>query len=57
MPGPVQPRGNHQWMLQDFEFGQLLGEGGFGKVFLTRERRSKCCVVALKAMVEMPQKQ
>jgi serine/threonine protein kinase len=44
-------------MLQDFEFGQLLGEGGFGKVFLTRERRSKCCVVALKAMVEMPQKQ
>ena len=39
---------NH-WTLQDFEFGKVLGEGGFGKVYLVRERKSMC-VVALKVI-------
>lgn len=40
---------NSKWMLQDFECGKILGQGGFGKVYLARERRSKCWV-ALKAL-------
>ena len=39
----------HHCTLQDFEYGKVLGEGSFGKVYLVREHESKC-VVALKVI-------
>uniref|UniRef100_A0A0G4I2D9 Aurora kinase n=1 Tax=Chromera velia CCMP2878 TaxID=1169474 RepID=A0A0G4I2D9_9ALVE len=38
-----------RWSLQDFDLGRKLGSGGFGSVYLARERRSKF-VVALKRL-------
>lgn len=34
-----------KWQLSDFDIGPKLGEGRFGKVYLARERSSKCAVV------------
>ncbi|KAF2282653.1 hypothetical protein GH714_043763 [Hevea brasiliensis] len=38
-----------QWSLQDFEIGKPLGKGKFGRVYLTRELKSKY-IVALKVI-------
>ena len=37
------PRPPH-WSLDDFELGRKLGEGRFGKIYLARERGTKCAV-------------
>ncbi|KEG11385.1 putative protein kinase [Trypanosoma grayi] len=36
---------SRMWSLDDFEMGRKLGEGRFGKIYLARERRTKCAVV------------
>ena len=36
--------------MSDFEFGRPLGNGAFGKVYLAREKKSKC-LVALKVFI------
>ncbi|KAF8277933.1 hypothetical protein TcYC6_0021060 [Trypanosoma cruzi] len=33
------------WSLDDFDIGRKLGEGRFGKIYLAREKRTKCAVV------------
>ncbi|RNF27164.1 putative protein kinase [Trypanosoma conorhini] len=33
------------WSLDDFDVGRKLGEGRFGKIYLAREKRTKCAVV------------
>lgn len=33
------------WSFADFDIGRKLGEGRFGKIYLARERRTKCAVV------------
>ncbi|KAI0503679.1 hypothetical protein KFK09_014614 [Dendrobium nobile] len=38
-----------EWQLDDFEIGKFIGEGKFGKVYLTREKQSGY-VVALKVI-------
>ncbi|GLV46388.1 aurora B [Carabus blaptoides fortunei] len=42
---------NYEWSLDDFELGNRLGRGKFGRVFLAREKKSKM-VVALKTLIK-----
>lgn len=37
------------WSLENFEIGKLIGKGGFGEVYLAREKKSKY-IVALKSI-------
>lgn len=49
---PISPRASSHvspytspWSLADFDIGRKIGTGRFGKLYLAREKRSKCAVV------------
>lgn len=42
---------SYEWSLDDFELGNRLGRGKFGRVFLAREKKTKM-VVALKTLIK-----
>ncbi|KAH9362881.1 hypothetical protein HPB48_015156 [Haemaphysalis longicornis] len=47
--GETAQKKNAGWRLEDFDVGRKLGTGTFGKVYMAREKKTKC-KVALKVM-------
>jgi Protein kinase domain len=49
VPTAEKAQRGQRWKLDDFEIGKPLGQGKFGRVYLAREKKTKC-IVALKVL-------
>jgi aurora kinase, other len=49
IPTAEKAQRGQRWKLDDFEIGKPLGQGKFGRVYLAREKKTKC-IVALKVL-------